>query len=303
MEAGNELISRSGMGVITLGERIQRLKAQGENAATTLAQNLVPALNTLTDALIDSGGKTGGIVKQFSRLFGAIIIGAAAAVDVLSHMNTLVRAMNDDVNARNISAIGDAYRRFAEQARAAGNIEEARRYFTLAQQQYQRSADLQRGIYENTSLRSIQQRARSAIAELNRLAAGTDLATGATQRHTDAQRETAAAVHNTSREVASLQSKYAEFLRGDNNISFLNEADYDVAAAKLEEEYERLSDARDASGNLLFSEEQRMRLWETYLQRGQTLLERTNYFVAGSLTGIQSATQRRFQASIRPISN
>ena len=74
MKAGKEFISTAGIETLTLGERMQVMKARGEDAAGMLAEKMIPGLNTLMNVLNDSDGKDRSVFAWMGDQINDLIV-------------------------------------------------------------------------------------------------------------------------------------------------------------------------------------------------------------------------------------
>lgn len=74
MKAGGEIYETSGKGALTLGEKIQVVKANASNAADAFAKELIPALHVLSDGLLENANLWEEMASKAGKAINEIVI-------------------------------------------------------------------------------------------------------------------------------------------------------------------------------------------------------------------------------------
>lgn len=120
MQSGQDLIDRTNMGTLTLGERIQIMKAQAENAATAFSEKLIPAINEFMTTITTSEGTEESIAGFVGKVAGSLILVAAILLEGLKNFGTMFTHWWSLVKMGFLSDIWDMAEKGRELAAAAG---------------------------------------------------------------------------------------------------------------------------------------------------------------------------------------
>lgn len=99
LKAGEELIAKTGATTLSLGERLQRLKARISDTASSFARDLVPGLEELSDTLTSSasGDIADSIIGQLGNFISRAIIGLTALIEWIRHLPDIFENMANQV--------------------------------------------------------------------------------------------------------------------------------------------------------------------------------------------------------------
>ena len=263
MEAGNELVRRTGMSTLTLGERIQILEANMKNFTGTVATTMIPALNQLAVTFTRTGSSGTSVGKRLGQVFGTLTILVAMLVESLTQVGNTFSSMGKTIAEAWHNMVATVAQGMMVMQRALGD-ETGVRFWTDTMNNARVSAEAANA--ESISLMEEGTgRMGELTAELERLWENQDEAANAA----------ADAVRNQTEEINNLTTAVGganEALNEGQYLKFIGD-DRGAALFALEEEYQKL--LRLVGDN----EERRLALTAAYTRRREEIEIQHNVFL------------------------
>lgn len=99
MQAGGDIVDKTGSGTLSLGQRIQILKARGEDTATMLTEKLVPGLESVFTVLSDPMDGEESIIGFIGNALNDLLVVIARFIQGLRNMPAAARQTWKDLKA------------------------------------------------------------------------------------------------------------------------------------------------------------------------------------------------------------
>ncbi len=189
MRAGQELVDRVGLGTLTLGEQLQKMKSTTTDAAAAFAEGLIPGLYNAIAAFDDASGAGNGVtnmLREMGKWISRAITGWAELANFIRMFKSLTGAED------NMRRTADATRRVTEyQAELNRRYGDWRRATATELQERQRLMDIANGASRATldQLGTTVTLANTIQGAYDRVENGQRRSTAATRRQTQAIRE------------------------------------------------------------------------------------------------------------------